>query len=86
MYRKEGEAQVKGIENIFNKNNRRKFPQSKEGDIYPGTKNMKNTKQRGPGKKSPGHLLIKTLMYRSKKKLKATREKGQTYVKAGILG
>jgi hypothetical protein len=44
MYRKEEEAQVKGIENIFNKNNRRKFPQSKEGDIYPGTKNMKNTK------------------------------------------
>lgn len=44
MYRKEEEAQVKGIENIFNKNDRRKSPQSKEGDIYPGTKNMKNTK------------------------------------------
>jgi chromosome segregation ATPase len=41
----EEEVQEKGICNIFNKNNDRKFPKSRESFAHSGTGSLKDTKQ-----------------------------------------
>jgi hypothetical protein len=39
------EVQAKGISNIFNKNNNRKFPKSRKDYAHTGTGSLQDTKQ-----------------------------------------
>ena len=64
-------------------NHRRKLSQPKEGYAYKGIRSLQNTKQAGPKrKKSPHHIIIKTLSMQNKERiLRTAKEKGQVTYK-----